>query len=89
MYICDDSDVTINVTDPKDNAYDKKLAFENNAQVIFWITKISNTLVDNEEDLDIVMSMYSLIEHSKIIQKQQEVFGITTKMNQIVVQYKI
>ena len=35
MYICDDSDVTINVTDPKDNAYDKKLAFENNAQVIF------------------------------------------------------
>ena len=40
----------------------KKLTFENNAP--FWpcISKVNNTLVDNVEDLDIVVSMYNVSE---------------------------
>ena len=57
---------TINITDPSNNAYDKKkLAFKNNAPFISCKTKINNTLVDNAEELDIVMSTYNLIECSK------------------------
>ena len=56
---------TINVTDPNNNAYDKKLAFENNAPVISCTTKINNAPIDNSEDLDLVMTVYNLIEQSK------------------------
>ena len=56
---------TINVTDPNINAYDKRLAFKNNALFISCITRINNTLFDNAEELDIVMPMYNLVEHSK------------------------
>ena len=56
---------TINVTDPNINAYDKRLAFKNNALFISCITRINNTLVDNAEELDIVMPMYNLVEYSK------------------------
>ena len=52
---------TITVTRPNNNAYDKKLAFKNNAPFNSCITKINNTLIDNAEDLDIVIPMYSLI----------------------------
>ena len=68
---CDYSDTyivvkgTINVTDPNNNAYDKKLTFKSNASFIPCMTKINNTLVDNAEDLDIVMPMYNLIEYSR------------------------
>ena len=67
--ICNYSDVyivikrTITVTDPND-AYGKKLAFTNNAPFIGCISKINNTLTDNVEDLDIVMSIYNPIDHS-------------------------
>ena len=47
---------TISITDPSDAAYDKKLAFKNNAPFISCISKINNTLIDNAEDLDVVMS---------------------------------
>ena len=56
---------TINVTDPNNNAYDKKLAFKNNAPFISCIRKVNKTLIDNAEDLDTVMSMYNFIEYSK------------------------
>ena len=46
---------TINVTDPNDTNYDKKLAPKNNAPFTSFISKINNTLIDNPEDLDIVM----------------------------------
>ena len=80
--LCDYSDAyivvrgTINGTDSKNKAYDKKLAFKNNAPFISCISKISNTLTDNAEDLDIVMPKCNLIEHTKIIQRHQEVYGI-------------
>ena len=56
---------TITFTDPANNAYDKKLAFENNTPFTRFILKINNTLIDNAEYLDIVMPMYNLIEYSK------------------------
>ena len=38
---------------------------QNNAPFIGSISKINNTLINNAEDLDVVMSMYNLIEYSK------------------------
>ena len=60
------------------------LAFKNNAPFTNCISKINNVLIDNAEDLDIVMLMYNLLEYSKIIEKQQEVFGIIIEMNLII-----
>ena len=36
----------------------------NNAPFISFISKISNVLIDNADDLDFVMPMYNLIEYS-------------------------
>ena len=86
--LCDYSDTyivvkgEITVTNQDNNAYDKKLAFKNNAPFTSCISKINNTLIDNAEDFDVVMSMYNLIEQSKI----SGVCGIIIEMNQIVVQ---
>ena len=51
----------ITVTNPKNEAYGKKLAFENNAPFVSCISKINNTFIDNTEDLDAVMPMYNLL----------------------------
>ena len=65
--LCDYSDAYIvvkgNITfaRPNNDAYDRKLAFKNNAPFISCISKINNTLLDNAEDLDIVMPMYNLL----------------------------
>ena len=62
--------VYITVTRPNNtDQYDKKLAFKNNAPFISCISKIINALIDNAEDLDVVMPMYNLIEHSKNYRK--------------------
>ena len=45
------------------------LAFKNNKPFISCISKINNTLIDNTEDLDVVMSLYNLIEYSKHCRK--------------------
>ena len=48
--LCDYSDAyiiikeEITVTETNNDAYDKKLAFKNNAPFIFWISKINKTL---------------------------------------------
>ena len=47
----------------------KKLVFKNNAQFINCISKINGVKIDNAEDLDVVMSMYNLLEHSKNYRK--------------------
>ena len=73
--LCDYSDAyivvegTIAVKNPDKNAHDKKLAFKNNAPLISCISKINNTLIDNAEDLDILMTMYNLIQYSKNYRK--------------------
>ena len=55
----------ITVTNPDNNAYNKKLAFKNNAPFVSCILKIIKTIIDNAEDLDVVMSMHNLLEYSK------------------------
>ena len=57
------------VTNPDNDAHDKKLAFKNNAPFTSCILKINNTLIHNGEDLDVVMPMYNLIEYSKNYRK--------------------
>ena len=69
--LCDFSDAyivvkgTMTVTNPDNNAYDKKLAFKINAPFVSCILKINITLADNAEDLVVVMPMYNLLEYSK------------------------
>ena len=60
---------TITVTEPNNNAYDKKLVFQINAPSISCITKIIK-LIDNSENVDIVMHMYNLIEYIKNYSKK-------------------
>ena len=73
--LCDFSDAYIvvkgivTVTNPNNNAYDKKLAFKNNAAFTSCISRLNNTLIDNVKDLDIVMPMYNLLEYSKNYRK--------------------
>ena len=47
------------------NKRNKNLAFKNNAPFINCISKINGIKIDNAEDLDVVMSMYNLLEYSK------------------------
>ena len=63
---------TITVRNPDGNAYNKKLAFKNNAPFVSCISKLNNTLIDNAEDLDIVMLIYNLLENSKRIKNNRK-----------------
>ena len=47
----------------------KAVAFKNNAPFINCISKINGIKIDNAEDLDVVMPMYNLLEHSKNYKK--------------------
>ena len=73
--LCDSSDAyivvkgTITVTNPNNNAYDKKWTFKNNAPFVTCISKLNNTLTNNAEDLDVIMPMYNLLEYSKYYSK--------------------
>ena len=52
------------------NAFgEKKLVFKNNAPFINCISKINGTKINNAEDLDVIMSMYNLLEYSKNYKK--------------------
>ena len=46
------------------NDTDKKVIFKNCAPFTNCISEINNTEIDNAKDIDIVMSMYNLIEYS-------------------------
>ena len=74
--LCDYSDAyvwvqgTITVTDPNNNAnFDRRLTLKNNAPFISCNSKINSELVENAEDLDIVITMYNLLEYSKNYEK--------------------
>ena len=79
--LCDYSDAYIvveggfTVLRGNNDAYDKKLAFKNNAPFISYISKINNTLIDNAEDLNIVMPVYNLVKYSKNYRKTTGRFG--------------
>ena len=52
------------------NAFgEKKLVFKNNTPFINCISKINGVKIDNAKDLDVVMPMYKLLEHSKNYKK--------------------
>ena len=60
----------ITVTNENDNAnFNKKLTLKSNAPFISCISKINGELVENAEDLDIVIPMCNLLEHSKNYEK--------------------
>ena len=59
------------------------LAFKNNAQLLIAY-QIPNVLIDNAEDLDVVIPMLICLNTVKTIEKQQEVSGIITEMNLII-----
>ena len=81
--LCDYSDAyilvkgTITVTAPgvnnnADNIRDKRnrpLILKNNAPFVSCITRINGELIEDANDLDIVMSMYNLLEYSKNYRK--------------------
>ena len=52
------------------NNKNKAIAFKNNAPFINCISKINGVKIDNAEDLDVVMSMYNLLEYSKNYRKR-------------------
>ena len=49
----------------ENNKAEKNFAFKNNSPFRSCISKINNSLIGNAEDLDIVMSMDSLLEYSQ------------------------
>ena len=81
--VCDYSDAyilvkdTITVTAPgannnANNIRDKRnrpLILKNNAPFVSCITRINGELIEDADDLDIVMSMYNLLEYSKNYRK--------------------
>ena len=54
-----------NIRDKKD----RKLILKNNAPFVSCITRINGELIEDADDLDIVMSMYKLLEYSKNYRK--------------------
>ena len=68
--LCDFSDAyivakgIIAVTNPEDAKRNISVTFKNNAPFINCISKINGVQIDNAEDLDVVMTMYNLLECS-------------------------
>ena len=66
-YILVKGNITVNDTATADaaaNNTNKKVIFKNCAPVRNCISKINNTQIDDAEYIDIVMTMYNLIEYS-------------------------
>ena len=68
--LCDDSDAyVVNIRSVRDtndaNKRKKKVTCKNNGLFRSCISKISNTYIDNVEDLDIVLPMFNLLEYSR------------------------
>ena len=65
------------------NNTNKKVIFKNCTPFTNCISEINNTQVDNTKEIDIVMSMYNLIEYSdNYAKKTQEVYGNIVKIYQ-------
>ena len=64
------------------NNTNKKVILKNGAQFTNCMGKINNTQIDDAVDIDVVMSIYNLVEYNDI-QIHQEVYGTTIEMNQL------
>ena len=60
---------TITIITPNNTKRNKRVAFNNNVQFIKCISKINDEKIDNAEDLEVVMTMYNLLESSKNYRK--------------------
>ena len=63
-YILFNGIITVAENQPRDRQK-KPLILKNNAPFVSYITRINNELIEDADDLDIVMPMYNLLEHSK------------------------
>ena len=63
-YIVVKRDITLTKTNRRGiiDIRNRFLAFKNNAPFTNCISKINNVLIDNAEDLDVDMPMYSLLQ---------------------------
>ena len=71
-YILVNGTITITANAGANNIRDKRnrsLILKNNAPFVSCITKINNELIEDAEDLDVLMSMYNLLEYSKNYRK--------------------
>ena len=59
----------------------RPLAFKSNDPFIGCISNINNTLINNVEDLDVVMTVYNMIEYIKNYRNTTGSCGIITEMN--------
>ena len=64
----------------------KKQILKINAPFRSSISKTNNMLIDNAEDLDIVMPIYSLLEYSDIYHLHEEVHGIIIEMKYLMME---
>ena len=67
-YILVNGTITVTAAAGANNIRDKKnrkLILKNNAPFVSCITRFNGELIEDADDLDIVMPMYSLLEYSK------------------------
>ena len=67
-YIVVEGDITLK-GDNDANERNNNLAFKNNVPFINCISKINGIKTDNAEDLDVVMTVYNLLEYNKNCRK--------------------
>ena len=82
-YIVVKESITVGGTNDK-GKHNRSLILKNNAPFTSSIQKICRTLIENAENLDVVMPMYNLIEYSKIFQQHLVLYGIITKIFQLI-----
>ena len=75
-YIVVKGDIILTKGTDKDFIDTRKIpsAFKNSAPFTYCISKINNVLIVNAEDLDVIMSMYNLLEYSKNDKKNNRKF---------------
>ena len=71
-YILVSGTITVTANTGANNNRDKrnrKLILKNNAPFVSCLTRINDELIEDADDLDAVMPMYNLLEHSKNYRK--------------------
>ena len=71
-YILVNGTITVTANAEANNIRDKrnrKLILKNNAPFVSCITRVNGELIEDADDLDIVMSMYNLLEYSENYRK--------------------
>ena len=87
-HLCDYSDayilvkgtITVAGNNPRDKQ-NRPVILKNNAPFDSCVTRINGELIEDADDLDIVMPMYNLLEHSKNYRKILGRYIIIIEMN--------